>query len=214
MSKRYFRSFPDAKGGGDAAKGGVVSSHEDGIVTVYPSVPKSPEMYFETQEIDEATEIPEIQDVEFLVLTSKDINSKTDDELVAILSGESYPDKCLSSSTISLINTQLISRAVNKASKPHWSLTSTFWFVVITTVLTGIAAWPVIQQWLPQKIESELLNLHEVNYRQLHVPPETEPQPQASQSTFSSTVSQKQDLSEPLKTHKQSMPEAIDKKQE
>lgn len=206
MSKRYFSSFPDPKDKGDATN--------DAIVTVHAPIPKLPEIHFETQKIEEAPEIPDVPDVEFLVLTSKDINSKTDDELVAILSGESYPDKCLSSSTISLINTQLISRAVNKASNPHWSLTPTFWFIVITTVLTGIAAWPVIQQWLPQKIQSEPLNLHEVNYQQLHVPTEIEPQPEASQSTFSSTVSQNQDLSESLKTHKQSMPEEKDKKQE
>lgn len=175
MSNRYLSGFPDPKDKGDATN--------DAIVTVHAPIPKLPEIHFETQKIEEAPEIPDVPDVEFLVLTSKDIKSKTDDELVAILSGESYPDKCLSSSTISLINTQLISRAVNKASKPHWSLTSTFLFVVITTVLTGIAAWPVIQQWLPQKIESEPLNNHNDNSKQLNLPPEPSPQPQVMQST-------------------------------
>lgn len=214
MSKRYFSGFPDARDKGDAAKGGVVSSHEDGIATVYTSVPKSPEMHFETQEIEKAPEIPDIPDVEFLVLTSREIKSKTDDDLVAILSGESYPDKCLYSSTISLINTELISRTVNKSSKPSWITFLMLATGVFATVFSGIGAWPVIQQLLSRTAQSEPLNYHEGNSQQLNALPEIAPQPQAMQLPSSSTVSQKQDLSESLKTHKQSIPEEEQKKQE
>lgn len=202
MSKRYFSGFPDTKDKDDAVKDEAVAPDKDVIVTAHTQISKPPEIHFETQKIEEAPGVPDIPDVEFLVITSSEIKSKTDDELVAILSGESYPDKRLSSSTISLINTELISRAVNKASKPHWSLTSTFWFVVITAALTGITSWPVIQQLLSRTTQSEPLNHYEWNSQQFHVPPEIAPQPQATQSISSSTVSQKQDLSESLKTHK------------
>ena len=180
----------------------------------------SPTPQYFSPETVKLPEIPEIEEEfeiierEFIVFTSKEIKSKTDDELVAILSGESYPDKCLSSSTISLINSELISRAVNKASKPHWSLTFTFWFVVITAALTGITSWPVIQQLLSRTTQPEPLNHYDLNFQQFHVPSELAPQPKASQSTSSSTVSQNQDLSESLKTQKQSIPEEERRNQE
>lgn len=206
MRKRYFSGFPDSKDKGDATK--------DAIVTVHVPTPKFPETHLEVQGIDETPEIPDVSDIDFLALTSKDIKSKTDDELVAILSGESYPDKCLSSSTISLINSELISRAINKASKPHWSLKYAFWIAVITALLTGISAWPGIQQWRSHKIQSEPLDRHNENSRQSHVSPETEPQPESSQSSASSTVSQSQSLSETLKTHEQEASAQEAKKQE
>jgi len=198
MSKRYSSGFPDTK---DKA----VSPDKDVIVTAHAQIPKSPEMHFETQRIEEAPEVPDIPDVEFLVLTSKEIKSKTDNELVAILSGESYPDKALSLPTQSLIATELISRSVNKSNKPHWTTFLMLAAGIFATVFSGIGAWTQIQKWLSQPTQSEPLNHHEGNSQQLHVPPETAPQPQATQPTSSSTVSQKQDLSESLKTHKQSI---------
>ena len=139
MNKRYFSGFPDTKDKDGAVKYEAIASDKDVIVTAHAQIPKPPEIHFETQKIEEAPEVPDIPDVEFLVLTSKEIKSKTDDELVAILSGEHQPDKALSLPTQSLITTELISRAVNKSNKPHWTVIPAFWMLAAGIVIGTVS---------------------------------------------------------------------------
>lgn len=57
------------------------------------------------------------------------------DELKGILSGEIESDKVLSSSMRSLIEIEINERALKKASKPHWSVTTGILATVIGTTI-------------------------------------------------------------------------------
>ena len=39
--------------------------------------------------------------------------------------------------------------AVQKLHMPHWTLTPSFWVLVVTMIFAAIAAWPVIRDWIP-----------------------------------------------------------------
>lgn len=100
----------------------------------------------------EPAEIKAVDMPEFVSFTAGEISGKTEKELISILSGESHPDKCLSLPTQTLITTELLSRSISKASKPHWSVTPTFWIVALGFVVSAgsfaIAAQPFVQRWI------------------------------------------------------------------
>jgi hypothetical protein len=45
--------------------------------------------------------------------------------------------------------TQRMQEDIQKLTKPHWTLVPGFWVIVVAMLLAAIAAWPVIQGWLP-----------------------------------------------------------------
>lgn len=103
---------------------------------------------FKPPEIPVQPEIPEFPEIEFITFTSKEIKRMNDNELLAILSGESNPDKHLSHSTRTLVTTELITRSINKASrKTHWTTIPTFLIAVILLLFSGIDIWPKIIVW-------------------------------------------------------------------
>lgn len=155
---------------------------------IFTSEFKIPEFSVST-EIPESVEVVEPEEPEYIILTADEIKSKTDDELVKILSGESHSDKALSLSTQSLITTELISRSVNKASKPHWTITPSFIVIVVAMVFSGIAAWPVIQEWLSQKSQPDALNQNKVSSQQSPEQIETSQSYQEAQQPVSATLS-------------------------
>lgn len=99
-------------------------------------------------DIPEIPEPPEFEEIEFVTFTSNEIRGMSDNELTAILSGESFPSKHLSSSTRTLITTELISRSIDKASrKTHWTTIPTFVIAIILLLFSGISIWPQIKSW-------------------------------------------------------------------
>lgn len=75
-------------------------------------------------------------DLNILELSFDQIKKLPDDELLKLLSGEGH-NGLIRESTIQLISNEILSRQIKEASKPHWTITPTFIFVCISTLLTA-----------------------------------------------------------------------------
>ncbi|SDY92510.1 hypothetical protein [Nitrosomonas sp. Nm33] len=148
MNKRYFRNFPDAKV--DAIKSKDVATK---VITVHAPMPEQSMEPFEIPQITEGPENIELEVVENSSFTASEVKTKTDEELSKILSGEAYPGKLLSSSTITLINAELMSRSINRASKTRWTTIISIIVGIISMVLGGIGVWPQVEKWMTQPVQ-------------------------------------------------------------
>ena len=77
-------------------------------------------------------------DFNFLKLTIDQVKSLPTDELLKLLSGESHKG-AIHESTIQLISNEILSRQIKEYSKPHWTITPTFIFVCLSTLLTAVS---------------------------------------------------------------------------
>jgi hypothetical protein len=52
-------------------------------------------------------------------------------------------------------NRELLSRelSIRVALSPHWSLTPTFWAILVTMFLTGIVAGPIVLEWIREALD-------------------------------------------------------------
>lgn len=85
-----------------------------------------PQIYFDIPELDE------------LDLTLSEIRALGDDELLKLLTGESY-EGMIHPTLMQVISHELTSRQVLEASKPHWTVTPTFIVGCIASVLAAIS---------------------------------------------------------------------------
>ncbi|WP_312317123.1 hypothetical protein [Acinetobacter variabilis] len=88
------------------------------------SLPKEPNF--------QSTKIPKLD------LTLDEIKSKSDEELLRYLSGENSPG-IIPAPLLQAISYELTSRQIQRASKPHWTVTPTFIFVCVSTLLTAVS---------------------------------------------------------------------------
>lgn len=77
-------------------------------------------------------------DFNFLELKLNQIKELPTEELLKLLSGESHSG-LIRESTIQLISNEILSRQIKESSKPHWTITPTFIFVCISTLLTAVS---------------------------------------------------------------------------
>src|SRR5258708_15947811 len=68
----------------------------------------------------------------------------SDAELHAILSGESKHQGMVSLPLQQLISAELLARGLEKIKVLHWSVTPSFWLLLISAVAACIAAYPVL----------------------------------------------------------------------
>ncbi|QKT97749.1 hypothetical protein FOB20_02380 [Acinetobacter lwoffii] len=73
-----------------------------------------------------------------LDLTIEEIKSKSDEELLRYLSGQDSPG-LIPAPLLQAISYELTSRQIQRASKPHWTVTPTFIFVCVSTLLTAVS---------------------------------------------------------------------------
>lgn len=88
-------------------------------------------------EMPPAIEMPEIR---FVELSVEQIQAMSDAELLSVLSGEYGDGAMLTAGLQQLVATELHSRGLLAASKPHWSVVPSFWLLVVTASLALIAA--------------------------------------------------------------------------
>jgi hypothetical protein len=93
-----------------------------------------------------AIEMPKLR---FVDLSVEQIRAMPDAELLSVLSGEYDDGAILPANLQQLVATELHSRGLLAASKPHWSIVPSFWLLVVTAVLALIAAVAAILA-LPQ----------------------------------------------------------------
>ncbi|MBY0475396.1 MAG: hypothetical protein K2Q13_10115 [Nitrosomonas sp.] len=205
MRNSYFSNFPDAKR--DTTKEGEVDIISVSIPQLHIKPPEIPEI----REPPNITEIPEI---EFISFTFEEIKSKTDDELSAILSGESYADKHLSSSSQTLIACELSDRSIKRLNMPHWLKDCDFWFKVITIILAASGLWITYQSLAFQKNQSVSPMLQSDDYWKFQKSQEKSQkdleslQPhQKSQHKTSTSLSHEENRPDSLKTHAQEISE-------
>lgn len=89
-------------------------------------------------ERDDPVKLIKPVDFNFLKLTISQIKDLPTDELHKFLSGESHSG-AIHESTIQLISNEILSRQIKEASKPHWTITPTFIFVCVSTLLTAVS---------------------------------------------------------------------------
>lgn len=77
-------------------------------------------------------------DFNFLKLTIDQVKLLSTDELLKLLSGEGHKGG-IHKPTIQLISNEILSRQIKESSKPHWTITPTFIFVCISTLLTVVS---------------------------------------------------------------------------
>ncbi|WP_180007944.1 hypothetical protein [Acinetobacter sp. YH16057] len=88
------------------------------------SLPKEPNF--------QSTKIPKLD------LTLDEIKSKSDEELLRYLSGENSPG-IIPAPLLQAISYELTSRQIQRASKPHWTVTPTFIVGCIASILAAIS---------------------------------------------------------------------------
>lgn len=97
-------------------------------------------------------EVPDMSHLMPVRLRIEDMKGMSDAELLAVLNGESGRKGMMTGQTAQLIASELQARAIDRASKPHWSTVPSFWLLVISVVLSlsalavAVVALPQVQQ--------------------------------------------------------------------
>lgn len=73
----------------------------------------------------------------FLELSFDDIKKLSSNDLLKLLSSDGHSGE-ISPSTLQLISNELLMRQIKEASKPHWTVTPTFYTVIFFGVLSII----------------------------------------------------------------------------
>ena len=81
-----------------------------------------------------------LPEFKFVELTVSQVKAMTDAELLAVLSGEDGQDAMVPQPLQQLITSELLTRALSRNAKPHWSVVPSFWLLVSATILALIAA--------------------------------------------------------------------------
>ena len=105
------------------------------------------------------------------------------DELARIEQNEKHAEQIEENRRLhqtAIDESQKLRKQVKKLEKPHWTLTPSFWVIVLTMIFAAIAAWPVIHEWL-----------------QVSQPSKTSSNSQTSQSNSTPTKSAVQQTSPP-----------------
>lgn len=79
-------------------------------------------------------------------LSVAQIKAMPDEEIKAILTGEKPVNGMLSVSLQNALTIELSERAIEKASRPHWSTTYNFWVTVIAATASCLAVGLTIYQ--------------------------------------------------------------------
>ena len=84
-----------------------------------------------------------IQPVRFSI---QKIRTMSDEEIMAILSGEAGIEGTLYHDTLHLLSTELNRREIQRASKPHWTTVPAFWLTVVAAAggVAGVVATVVV----------------------------------------------------------------------
>jgi len=77
-------------------------------------------------------------------LSVAQIKAMSNEEIKAILTGEKAVNGMLSVATQNALTIELSERAIEKASKPHWSTTYNFWTTVVAALASCAAVYLAI----------------------------------------------------------------------
>ena len=83
---------------------------------------------------------PKFFDRNYLQLTFDQVKNLPTDDLYKLLSGESHSG-AINEKTVQLISNEILSRQIQRASKPHWTVKPTFYAVIffgLITIVIGI----------------------------------------------------------------------------
>jgi hypothetical protein len=86
-------------------------------------------------------DIPKLKSVS---LSVSEVEAMSDTELLSVLSGESKHEGIVPFPLQQVITSELLRRNMERTSKPHWSVTPSFWLLIIGTSAACIAAYPVV----------------------------------------------------------------------
>lgn len=209
MSKHHLSNLPNTKD----------------TVTVSIPMPKFPELELEIPQIQDAPEIKELEELDFISLTIEQIKGMSDDELKAVLSREYQPEKILPMPLQSLIVLELSDRSTKILNKSRWShriKTYDFWFGLTSILLAAISAWIAYNQsQTSQNKPSASQAIESVDYQKSQKSQEKPEQDletiqsqQTQQQKSSDDVSHERDLPDSLNTHESEMPQQEPEKQE
>ena len=101
-------------------------------------------------------EIPDMSHMIPIRISVDRMKAMSDAELLAALNGEDGRKGMMTMQLLQTLTSELQSRSVAKASKPHWSLVPSFWLLVTSVVISLVAlavaliALPQFQQYLTQ----------------------------------------------------------------
>lgn len=124
-------------------------------------------------------------------LRIEDMKDMSDAELLAVLNGEGGPRGMMTGQTAQLIASELQARAIDRASKPHWSTVPSFWLLVISAIAACIAAYPVLFQ--PAQVPQPVA---------VTVPPAQTIPPASSKPTSSKQASSRSPPTQPAQQRK------------
>ena len=129
-------------------------------------------------------DIPALKSV---VLSVSELKAMSDAELLAVLNGESSRKGIVSLQLQQIITSELFRRNLVRTSKPHWSMTPSFWLLIISTTAACIAAYPVIFLQ-PQVQQSLVVNVPTVQAIQpAGIKPSKLPQPSLKENVKKSS---------------------------
>jgi len=103
--------------------------------------------------------IPGCDDLKVASLSSADIKSLSDSELLQILSGEKKLDGIVNIPMQNLITSELHARAIAMASKPHWSVSPGFVLSVISLIASVLALYASFYPAQAQLVGSQVLDI-------------------------------------------------------
>lgn len=91
-------------------------------------------------------QIPRIEfpEIKIVSLSVEEVKAMSDVDLLALLSGERKPEGMIPLPVQQVITSELLTRSISRGSRPHWSVTPSFWLLIIGTSAACIAAYPVI----------------------------------------------------------------------
>jgi hypothetical protein len=94
-------------------------------------------------------EVPDMSHMIPMRISVAKVKAMTDAELLAVLNGEDGRKGAMTMQFLQLITSELQARAIQRASKPHWSTVPSFWLLV-TSVVFSLVAIVVAVLSLPQ----------------------------------------------------------------
>ena len=126
--------------------------------------------------IPEIPKAPEIPEFEFADISIAKIKESSDEELLALLNGESNIRGIIPIPTQSAITNELLRRTIQKSTKPHWSVAPSFILLVLGTIAAFVAAYASLFPAQSQALANSTVQYF-FEEQSAHAPVSSSPQP-------------------------------------
>ena len=122
-----------------------------------PRSGRAPQLYVRTSMFEipiPRIDFPKLPEIKSVSLSVSEVKEMSDEELLSVLSGESKHEGIVPLQLQQVITSELLRRNMERTSKPHWSVTPSFWLLIVGTSAACIAAYPVV---FPQAQQSAVV---------------------------------------------------------